>query len=126
MSQYRSLFLSIETARIPNISQIKITTIKTLIIPEIDSNNAVTINFIPKLWLINLRGLKVLSSLKIFTIDKSKSDLIKRSINDINTIKKSSYDHPSLKYEFSLNMNPKALAFIKNSTVKNKVKKRSK
>jgi hypothetical protein len=68
----------------------------TLKMPETEPNRATTIVFIPELCEINLRGLNVLSSLKILMIGKFtlSNDA---SIREVTTMKKSSYDQVSLR-----------------------------
>ena len=62
--------------RIANISQTRIRNILTLNIPPTDSNNVVTINFMFKLCVMNLNGLNVRSSLRIFIALKSISKIL--------------------------------------------------
>ena len=78
-----------EIPRIPNINQIKKTTIITFTIAENEFARALTTSLIPLLWLKNLKGLKVLNSLKILM----KPRLLfgeTQSIIEATTMKKSS------------------------------------
>jgi len=68
--------------------QTAIKTKETFIIPLADYNNAVTTSRMFRLWEINLKGLKVLSSLKIRTKPKF-AEAKPWSIKAVTTIKKS-------------------------------------
>ena len=81
---------------IANIIQTKSKTIITLNIPFTDSKSDTTRIFILTLCVINRKGLNVLKSLNIFTAPKSYPSKI-ISINEVITIKKSSYDQLSLR-----------------------------
>jgi hypothetical protein len=72
-----------------NISQTRITTIITLIIPPIDSSREITTIFIDILWEINLRGRNVLRSLSIFITGIFTDDTL-NSIQEKTTINMSS------------------------------------
>lgn len=73
---------------------------------------------------MNLRGLSVLKSLKTFITGML--TLVKlASIKEVITIKKSSYDHDSLKYEPLSKIKPKDKALMKLSKVKATVKNKS-
>jgi hypothetical protein len=69
-------------------SQVNKSTINTFTIPPIDSNRAVTINFIDLLCDINRKGRKVLNKRNIFTALKSIVSTL-ASIRLVITIKKS-------------------------------------
>ena len=66
-------------------------------IPPTDSRSAVTTVFIFLLCDINRRGRSVLSSLRIFTNPRSTDT--NESMREASTIKQSSYDQLSRKYE---------------------------
>lgn len=74
--------------KIPNIIHTTTTTTATLAIEPTDSSRAVTTVFIATLCEINLRGLNVLNSLRIYSIiripylNNWKIDIFKRSINN--------------------------------------------
>jgi hypothetical protein len=64
--------------------------------PPTEPKSAMTMVFIPELCEMNLRGLRVLSNLKILMIGRlmfSKD----ASMIEVTTMKKSSYDHVSRK-----------------------------
>lgn len=66
---------------------------------------------------MNLRGRNILNSLRIlmtgiFTLENSISTKL------VKTMKKSSYDHDSVRYEFSSMKNPKPIIFSVASQIK--------
>jgi len=76
------------TARIANINHTVTTTKPTLKIPPTDYTNAMTIVFMPELCEMNLKGLRVLKSLKtLITGSLTESKLA--SIKLMTTMKKS-------------------------------------
>ena len=75
-----------------------ITTTIIFAIPLTDSSNAVTMSFMEMLWERILRGLSVLSNLKIFRALKSTLDKLK-SMRLLKTMKQSSYDQESRRYD---------------------------
>lgn len=77
------------TAKMANIIQTTTTTIRTLKIPETEPSRATTIVFMPELCEINLRGLRVLKSLRILMIGRFTLSN-EASIREVVTIKKSS------------------------------------
>ena len=77
-----------DTPKIANISQATIITIMTLKMLPMDSNKAVTRVFIAMLCEMNLKGLRVLSNLKILIIGALKFNII-TSKSEVTTMKKS-------------------------------------
>jgi len=84
------------TPKIANIRKTQTTTIPTLNIAPIDDSKAITTVFIEELCEINLRGLKIRSSLRILMIGIL-TPLKVASIRDVTTMKKSICDHVSLR-----------------------------
>lgn len=76
-------------AKMANMSQTAATTTMTFETAPTESNKLLTINFIDLLWEMTLKGLKVLSNLKILMTGNSTFVNI-MSNKEVNTIKPSS------------------------------------
>jgi hypothetical protein len=106
--------------RIKESYQMKKIMVTTLKMPLTLSSRLLTMTFMPGLWLMNLRGLRILSILIIFMKLRSLSGK-EISIREKATIMKSSWDQLSRRYVLLSNISPWVIIFITHSKMKNPV-----